>query len=174
MTSLKRELLETKLQLERAEELINLYRHDALTGLKLRRDFELKFTEFFDSGVDFFITMVDVNGLHTLNREENYDAGDRLIRYVANKFMSCSHGIVYRIGGDEFVSLSLTEPLLPNDSRFIGASICSKNYKSEKSIFDAVDRKVIKLKAEFYKNREYDRRGNLVENTPETNLKERG
>lgn len=162
---MKKENMRLKMQLERAEELIHLYRHDTLTGLKMRRDFEFRFTELFNCGVDFYLVLADVNGLHNLNREENYDAGDRLIKMVAHKFMEKSNGIVYRIGGDEFAALTLEEPKCNlKDESYVCGWVCSKNYKTEKGMFDAADRKIIKAKEEFYKSNGHDRRGHKEEN----------
>jgi len=161
MKSLQRDNLKLKLELERTKELLNLYRHDTLTGLKMRRDFEFRFTEMFESGVEFYLAMADVNGLHALNREENFDAGDRLIKSVAHKFLENSNGIVYRIGGDEFVSLSLNAPECVNsrdDNSYICAWVSSKNYKTEKTMFDACDKKIIKGKEVYYAAKNNDRR----------------
>ena len=159
MKQLKKENLQLKLKLERAEELLNLYRHDSMTGLKMRRDFEARFTEFFESGIEFYLTIVDVNGLHNLNRDEDMDAGDRLIKSVASKFMNLSNGIVYRIGGDEFAGLSLEEPSCPSDDpTFVCAWVSNKTFKSERSMFKSCDRKLIQGKEDYYKSSNHNRR----------------
>jgi GGDEF domain-containing protein len=157
-SDLQKENLSLKLKLERAEALINIYRHDTLTGLKMRRDFEVRFTELFESGVEFYLSFADVNGLHNLNREKNFDAGDRLIKSVASKFMNKTNGISYRIGGDEFVALSLEEPHTMIDDNFVCVWVSSKNYTSEKEMFEAADKKVVELKEAYYGSNSNDRR----------------
>ena len=159
MVDLKRENMELRLQLERAEELVSLYRHDPLTGLQMRRDFDVKFSEFFESKIPFYLTLFDVNGLHNMNREKSYDAGDRLIKYVASKILKASKGFVFRIGGDEFASLSF-DPIrfYENDDNFVYASLCSDGYLDEKDFFDSVDIKLVDAKQQFYSTREKDRR----------------
>lgn len=47
---------------------------------------------------------IDVNGLHELNNEKGHDAGDEMLKYVANQLKDIFFlDQVYRIGGDEFV-----------------------------------------------------------------------
>jgi GGDEF domain-containing protein len=141
-----------------------MYRHDSLTGLKIRRDFEIKFTEFFTSGEDFFLTLVDVNGLHALNRDENYAAGDRLIKYVAAKFIDVSEGMVYRIGGDEFASISFHAPIPCFDKTFTSTSVWSKDFNSSAEMFNGADSQVIELKEKFYCDNKIERRERKLQN----------
>lgn len=57
----------------------------------------------------FTFILVDINGLHNLNRDEGYFAGDQLIKSVAKALLStfenCNGTEVFRIGGDEFTVL---------------------------------------------------------------------
>jgi GGDEF domain-containing protein len=155
------EKLRLELKLERTEELLSIYRHDSMTGLLMRRDFELKFEELFDSKINFYLTFVDVNGLHSLNRSKGFDAGDKLIKFVADKFMRASDGIVYRIGGDEFVSLTIDEPKgCEHQEHSTCAWVCSENFDSTEEMMKSVDSKIIKKKEEYYSTKDNNRRGN--------------
>jgi GGDEF domain-containing protein len=142
-----------KLKIEKLEELLNTYMHDKLTGLLMRRDFDNKFSDLFEAGKPFYLTLVDVNGLHNVNRdpEQGYDSGDDLIVSVAHKLTMNCENVVYRIGGDEFAILSYSEPCHIKDKTFTMASSESTNFKSIRQMMKDVDDKIIKLKKEFYK-----------------------
>ena len=47
---------------------------------------------------------IDANGLHELNNERGHEAGDLMLRFVADSLMEqFPRGSLYRVGGDEFV-----------------------------------------------------------------------
>lgn len=47
---------------------------------------------------------IDANGLHELNNERGHEAGDLMLRFVAESLMEqFPKGSLYRVGGDEFV-----------------------------------------------------------------------
>ena len=47
---------------------------------------------------------IDANGLHELNNERGHEAGDLMLRFVADSLMEqFPKGSLYRVGGDEFV-----------------------------------------------------------------------
>ena len=142
---------ELQLKLEKLESLLNIYMHDKLTGLLMRRDFDYKFAEFFEANEEFYLTLVDVNGLHELNRKNGYDAGDDLITNVAHKLTIMCDNVVYRIGGDEFGIFSYTNPCYIKDKNFCMATTSSKDFKSMRDMFNSVDEKIIDLKKELYK-----------------------
>ena len=49
---------------------------------------------------------IDANGLHELNNERGHEAGDLMLRFVAESLMEqFPKGSLYRVGGDEFVVL---------------------------------------------------------------------
>jgi diguanylate cyclase (GGDEF)-like protein len=56
-------------------------------------------------GVDVALVVVDLDGMHGLNRRFGYEAGDRLLRHVAASLVSAvrTGDVVARVGGDEFV-----------------------------------------------------------------------
>ena len=94
-------------KLEDAEKLVAKYKYDKMTGLKMRIDFDEAFERMIQSRIYdsryFTFALIDINGLHKLNRDKGFLAGDDLIKSVAlslkDKFEESS---VYRIGGDEF------------------------------------------------------------------------
>ena len=52
-----------------------------------------------------FVTMVDIDGLKTINDTEGHAAGDAYIRWVAF-LLSETTSTIFRLGGDEFLLLS--------------------------------------------------------------------
>lgn len=88
---------------------VRKYKYDFLTGLKMRKDFDgylrtlYEMCEFEDR--DFTIILIDIDGLHELNRTLGYSQGDELIKFVADSlvvFRECNGTEIFRIGGDEF------------------------------------------------------------------------
>lgn len=75
---------------------------DGLTGTKNRRAFEERMKNLRDTG--FAVIYGDINGLKIVNDTKGHEAGDVLIKTVANVFTD-SFGLdnVFRLGGDEFV-----------------------------------------------------------------------
>jgi len=63
--------------------MVKTYKFDYLTGMKQRLDFEEETISKFERQ-RFYLAMVDITGLHTVNREQGYEAGDTLISKVAN------------------------------------------------------------------------------------------
>lgn len=99
MSEEKEKIILLQEELNKTKEMLNLYRHDELTGLKMRRDFTTKFNEYFHSGLNFNLTIVDVNGLKIMNTDLGFSAGDSLIKSVSSRLVRTCSGIVYRIGG---------------------------------------------------------------------------
>ena len=97
-------------QLRRRQELLDTMNRDALTSLFNR----LKFKEDIESigeksnSQNFTCLYIDVNGLHELNNLLGHQKGDDMLCCVADtlkKYFPDER--VYRIGGDEFVVLSI-------------------------------------------------------------------
>lgn len=95
--------------LERAnEEIRRLSVTDELTGLNNRRGFYLlagqKLSGSHRLGHACVLAFLDVNGLKQVNDEQGHDAGDMLIKDVAEVLRSIRResDILARIGGDEF------------------------------------------------------------------------
>ncbi|HVQ86875.1 MAG TPA: sensor domain-containing diguanylate cyclase [Actinomycetes bacterium] len=84
---------------------------DALTGLANRRAidewFEVAMTDHREYGTDVGLVACDVNGLKQINDKHGHDAGDRVLRELADLLtVECAarlpHAMVARLGGDEF------------------------------------------------------------------------
>ena len=127
------------------EEELFRYKYDHLTGLKLRRDFENDFFEKFTSDEDFYLTLIDINNLHTVNRDKGYKYGDLMIRKTANiirRILLECEGTAYRVGGDEFVILSKKIPNLEYNDEFKYSIVYSESFKDPDEMFDAADKNV--------------------------------
>mgnify|MGYP004450979511 CR=1 FL=1 len=94
---------------------------DLLTGARSRfaftRDVDLMDDKEHSAGVIF----ADVNGLKATNDTKGHEAGDRLIRdafFLMTKYFHEDGDSIYRIGGDEFVILSIGGSKISFDARF--------------------------------------------------------
>ncbi len=92
-------------------------RHDRLTGLLnragLERELDLMRRDQPRSG--FTLYFVDLDGFKQVNDRLGHDAGDRLLRAVAEQLLdlAATRDIVARLGGDEFIlisSLGMVQP----------------------------------------------------------------
>jgi diguanylate cyclase (GGDEF)-like protein len=99
--------------LEKAnEEIHRLSVTDDLTGLNNRRGFyllaEQELWAAYQDGRDCVLAFLDVDGLKRVNDELGHDAGDTLIKDVADVLRTAvrKSGILGRIGGDEFCVLA--------------------------------------------------------------------
>lgn len=92
--------------MKRSEEIIYLSHNDKLTGLYNRRFYEEVIKSLDTKGnLPISIIMGDVNGLKLTNDGFGHEAGDRLLRKIADilKSESRKNDIVARVGGDEFI-----------------------------------------------------------------------
>ena len=98
---------ELKKEVSRLKELVKKYKYDYLTGLKLRLDFEDRLKEVelevnYHDGL-YTIVMIDLDNLHTINRTEGFEYGDKILKRLAVYLCDIfDPSDVYRIGGDEF------------------------------------------------------------------------
>jgi diguanylate cyclase (GGDEF)-like protein len=78
--------------------------HDFLTGLPNRAAF---FQALAETRSDFAIVAIDLDGFKPINDRHGHQAGDDLLRQVAERLASCvgNTGIAARFGGDEFMML---------------------------------------------------------------------
>lgn len=122
---------------QKQQEIEYLSFHDPLTGLYNRRYFEdsIKRVDTLRN-IPFTVMVMDVNGLKLINDIYGHDAGDKLLKDVANIFNKSfrSDDIIARTGGDEFAVL------LPNTDEDTAEGIKerilknSNKYKNKKVI----------------------------------------
>jgi diguanylate cyclase (GGDEF)-like protein/PAS domain S-box-containing protein len=95
------------------EELLMQAGHDALTGLPNRRMLMQKLARSMAAGPDgeaqLALAFIDLDGLKRLNDEHGHEAGDVLLRAVADRISACirKSDMIARLGGDEFVLLTM-------------------------------------------------------------------
>ena len=102
-----------KSEVQELRKVIKSYKYDDLTGLLRRADFNTRIDEMWHAYEEFkhhfMIAMIDLNGLHELNRKPElggFEAGDEFIQRVANRLKDLfSDSTIFRIGGDEFIVL---------------------------------------------------------------------
>lgn len=138
---------------------IKNYKYDDLTGFLKRADFNDRFDEMWYEWENFqhrfILGMVDLNGLHELNREMSFEMGDEFIVETADHLKDLfEDSNIFRVGGDEFMLLkrgndvkTFTERLgkLENVEFGVVASY-EGNFKSAADMFNNVDLQVIKKK----------------------------
>ena len=134
---------------------VEFYRRDYNTGLLGRHDFSSDIRKKFKEGKEFWLAMHDITGLHRVNREYGYSAGDSLIKQVANDLKLCTKPCeVYLIGGDEFMTLYCTKPTNIDVCDTTGAFMSSIGFTSVDTMIDAVDKLVIDKKTKLGRRRE--------------------
>lgn len=105
------------------KELQHLSHHDALTGLFNRLHFETEAIRFVEQKRSLGLVVCDIDGLKLVNDSFGHAAGDELLRNAATLLQQVfgSHGVICRIGGDEFAVLwqEATLPQLENAARLI-------------------------------------------------------
>ncbi len=92
--------------LERLDEISLRVGRDPLTGAANRAGLDAALTAMSEApGIDVALVVVDLDGMHEVNRRFGYEAGDRLLRHVAASLVSSVRrgDVVARVGGDEFV-----------------------------------------------------------------------
>lgn len=89
--------------------LIRMGQLDYLTGVMNRNSYHAALDELEEKEYDTAACIyIDVNGLHERNNQLGHQAGDEMLKAVADTLVKCfEEGDVYRIGGDEFVVLCL-------------------------------------------------------------------
>lgn len=85
---------------------------DALTGLYNRNRYELDLPNLpGECRESLCCVFVDANGLHELNNSQGHEAGDNMLRSVAEELLAAfGSRHTYRVGGDEFVVFVCDEP----------------------------------------------------------------
>lgn len=112
---------------------------------------------------------VDVNGLHELNNTKGHDAGDVMLKTVAQKMVK-TFGIKdsYRIGGDEFVAFVVDEdPRMVRErmraleanveadgySVAVGCATCSAGGIQMEALIKQAETRMYDAKNEYYRKR---------------------
>lgn len=157
---------------------------DKLTNLLSRRAYEMEISEMENRRLheDLVLISMDVNGLKTVNDTMGHQAGDRLLKGAADCISQCfsPYGKVFRFGGDEFAAIiqakSVEIPPMQDYLRKLCAA-WSKEQRIPMSIsvgfaqsavvpelkiqeLEALaDQEMYADKAEFYSQKEHDRRG---------------
>lgn len=121
--ALRKEIVELKRQRDDA---LSLAHEDPLTGLGNRRALDIEFSKLENrlkrdtkekAYRDVALIVVDVNNLKTVNDTYGHEAGDSMIKAVANVLTQIArHGTdtVVRTGGDEFVVVLPVDVKHPN------------------------------------------------------------
>ena len=157
---------------------------DDLTKLYNRKMYNENLIEYDDSSIpkNMVFISVDVNGLKVVNDTLGHDAGDELLKGVAECMKDSFHqyGRIYRLGGDEYAAIIyISQANLPKlinqfydringwhgklvDSISISLGYVTQNECKDKSIYDMTkiaDSRMYKAKEEYYAQKGIDREG---------------
>ena len=127
------------------KKLIELYRYDNLTNLLGGIDFKLALNNLTKESKT--LVMVDINGLHNVNRDQSYEAGDRLIISVADELKRVfKDDEIYRTQGDEFYIITSKKNI--NNLNILNSEVgvSSINRRNVKESLNDVDRQIINKK----------------------------
>ena len=145
--------------IHKLENELNIYKYDKLTGLLSRHDFENKLNKVLNKK-NYWIRLIDINGLHKRNNEFGYESGDELIITVVNYLKETTNEIIYRTGGDEFCIIYNTEdyPDDINNEYIVSSTLNLYNYTNIKSVIKDLSKDLKIKKTEWYKKRNLIRR----------------
>ena len=122
------------------EDKVEFYRRDYNTGLLGRKDFECDMINlFYKEKNNFYLSMHDANGLHEVNRVQGWEAGDTLLREIANQLKSKEVYQTYIIGGDEFMTVWFEDPKEIEIKNATGAYLYSGNFEDLKLMLRTLD-----------------------------------
>ncbi|WP_144513168.1 sensor domain-containing diguanylate cyclase [Bacillus sp. FJAT-22090] len=160
---------------KKSEETVADFKHqsltDPLTSLRNRRYSEFIFSDLLEHRKSFSMIMLDIDHFKTVNDEFGHNAGDQVLKFLADKMLAIAKetGICIRLGGEEFIIILPNYPLqdayllaeklrneveknIPPTNRKITISTGVGEYKTGKeSISDfmhRVDKALYKAKAE--------------------------
>ncbi len=147
---------------------------DMLSGLNNRNRYETDLPGYIKRyHTSLACVYMDVNGLHELNNTCGHDAGDQMIRSVAEKLKHWFDAeAIYRIGGDEFVvfapdvpkdelmvRIKAMEDALEKEDIHISAGIAWMEHVEHMDVLiKAAEQEMYEAKRKFYENEKYDRR----------------
>lgn len=148
---------------------------DALTGLYNRNRYEMDLPGIAAAcSSSLCCVFVDVNGLHELNNSQGHEAGDHMLRSVADEICACfGTRRIYRVGGDEFIIFVCDEPetetrenlremadALREQGYFVSAG-CAWAYvpiNDIDALIKSAEKKMYAAKREYYRNPANNRR----------------
>lgn len=144
---------------------------DKLTGLNNRNYYEWMLNSYPDyCEKSLCCIYIDVNGLHELNNTQGHEAGDKMLKFIAEKVQEhFGKQHTYRIGGDEYVafmidpsSSEITKKIqeLKKDIEFESYHIAVGCEKQNKDYLD-IQRLIKTAEKRMYKNKEayYEEQG---------------
>ena len=150
-------------------------RTDALTRMQNRNAYEMDFYKIAKRCKESLgCIYIDINGLKTLNDNQGHEAGDEMLKYVAERIL-CHFGeeFSYRIGGDEFVAFSIDPQfyeIKDKSDKFlaeigkrgyyasVGWKIHDLEVLSMKDLISTAESEMYHKKVDFYKQVGFDRR----------------
>lgn len=99
------------------ESLAHLAYADGLTGIPNRSKYEKYLSDLAETGEDYCIISIDLNGLKTVNDKQGHLMGDKYLTEFGMVLDKCfsDKGFIARIGGDEFVAVLNDEYLNQGD-----------------------------------------------------------
>ena len=147
---------------------------DLMSGLYNRNRYEMDlemYRELYTSSLA--CVYIDVNGLHEKNNSEGHEAGDKMLKTVAEQIrekFGSRHA--YRIGGDEFLAFAVDmkeeevsrlgreiSEALRKDNIEISVGIqWEKEVSSLEELIKTAEKKMYKAKQKYYEKEEHDRR----------------
>jgi GGDEF domain-containing protein len=139
--------LEIEISILRTE--LDLYKHDVLTGLKMRRDFYKTIRNMWDTQDNFYLYLINVNGLYTVKREKGYDAGDALIKEISQDIIVKFKGIPFRISDHEFAVLCIEGENIKIKNALVEC-VSKSEVKSIEKMLKLVDKRLISAKRNLY------------------------
>lgn len=103
---------------------------DSLTGLMNRNSYHIAIDTIKpDDYLSIACIYIDANGLHEINNHLGHQAGDKMLKTIANTLLhTFLHSDIYRIGGDEFVILCKNHEL---QDIYYKAEIVKQNLESK-------------------------------------------
>lgn len=136
-------------QLKSRQKLVDNMNHDALTNLYNRLKYNEDIEALEKKGGDAFCCMyIDVNGLHEVNNTLGHTKGDDMLCGIAQTLTKFyPEESVYRIGGDEFVvmSLKLTKRDMERAIAQVRSELLKSNYEISVGLAEGVCRDVEKV-----------------------------
>ena len=147
---------------------------DLMSGLYNRNRYEMDlemYRELYTSSLA--CVYIDVNGLHEKNNSEGHEAGDKMLKTVAEQIREKFGGRhAYRIGVDEFLAFAvdmeeeevcrlgraMSEALRKENIEISVGIQWEKEVSSLEELIKTAEKKMYKAKKKYYEKEEHDRR----------------